>query len=81
MYLSSRAEPVQVGQATVIWPLQVRLDGRIGVVDHRRPSQGIVRNLGDPASSEDGKRLRVKSEADADGVSGVGSAHSSGVAG
>ena len=29
----------------------VRRGCRAGVEDHRRPSQGIVRNLGDPASS------------------------------
>jgi len=47
--VAGRTLTVEVGNSPRAVIL-VRHEGRTGVRDHGRPSQGIVRNLGDPAS-------------------------------
>jgi len=51
MYIlvAGRTFTVEVGNSALAG--LVRPVRRTGVVDHGRPSNGIVRNLGDPASS------------------------------
>lgn len=47
--VAGRTATLQVGNSAVA--VLVRPPRRTGVEDHRRPSHGIVRNLGDPAAS------------------------------
>lgn len=47
--VAGRTASVQVGNSVLA--ALVRPGRRAGVVDHRRPSQGIARNLGDPTPS------------------------------